>query len=53
MIAVTWGFETKNALANSNPDYIVETIEELSSLLMNKTGGHRIIKNRSRKVEKP
>jgi len=53
VIAVTWGFETKNALANSNPDYIVETIEELSSLLMNKTGGHRIIKNRSRKVEKP
>lgn len=33
--AVTWGFETKTKLEKSNPNYIVETIDELSKLLLN------------------
>jgi len=33
--AVTWGFETKAALENSNPNYIVESINELSKILLN------------------
>lgn len=33
--AVTWGFETKITLEKSNPNYIVETIDELSKLLLN------------------
>ncbi|AUD65469.1 hypothetical protein BK011_07100 [Tenericutes bacterium MZ-XQ] len=33
--AVTWGFETKTKLEESNPNYIVESIDELSQLLLN------------------
>jgi len=33
--AVTWGFETKTKLEKSNPNYIVESIDELSQLLLN------------------
>ncbi|MFU8785971.1 MAG: hypothetical protein CVV61_07725 [Tenericutes bacterium HGW-Tenericutes-6] len=34
VIAVTWGFETKSILEKSNPNYIVDSVDELSELLL-------------------
>ena len=33
--AVTWGYETKTKLEEPNANYIVESIDELSQLLLN------------------
>jgi len=35
VIAVTWGFETKSILEKSGPNYIVDSVDELSELLLN------------------
>jgi phosphoglycolate phosphatase len=32
-VAVTWGWQARNTLANEQPDYIVERVSELSALL--------------------
>lgn len=34
VIAVTWGLETKTTLEKSNPNYIIESVDELSELLL-------------------
>ncbi len=34
VIAVTWGFDTKPILAKSNPNYMVDSVDELSELLL-------------------
>lgn len=33
-IAVTWGWQPKHILSKENPDYVVDTVSELSSLLL-------------------
>ena len=33
-IAVTWGWQPKHILSKENPDYVVDTVSELSSLLV-------------------
>lgn len=32
-IGITWGFQNKEGLSRSNPDYIVDTIEEIKNLI--------------------
>ncbi len=35
-IAVTWGYESKEKLEKANPDYIVESFEELKDVILKK-----------------
>ena len=33
-IAVTWGWQSRDVLANEKPDHIVESVDELTTLLI-------------------
>lgn len=36
IIAVTWGYNNKNALEKENPDFIIDAPEDLENIVMKK-----------------